>query len=134
MMLSSHDQFRTASKRLRSLVAAGTDAADLARMFRPFAEVLHHHHHGEELMVFPAVLRATGVAPERLVADHVELMRAIDDVAKSFAAPTTAERMAAAVTTFDEVLCAHLDREEELVVPVLLAMTPAEVHRLFHGV
>jgi iron-sulfur cluster repair protein YtfE (RIC family) len=133
MLLFIHDHFRATSERLRSLVAGGADATTLAREFRPLAEVLHHHHHAEELMLFPAILRATGVAPERLVEDHVELMGAIDDVNASFTRTSTRERIEAALARFDDVLRAHLDREEELVVPVLLAMTPAEANRLIHG-
>jgi hemerythrin-like domain-containing protein len=133
MLLYIHDQFRAASERLRSLVAAGAEAATLARHFRPLAEVLHHHHHAEEVMLFPAVLRSTGVAPQRLVEDHVELTRAIEALEASLTNTTPRGAIESAVATFDDVLVAHLEREEQLVVPVLLAMTPAEAHQMMRG-
>jgi hemerythrin-like domain-containing protein len=133
MLLFIHDQFRAASERLRALVANGVEAATLARHFRPLAEVLHHHHHAEEAMLFPAVLAVTGDAPVRLVEDHVELTRAIDELEASLAGTSTPERIAAAVATFDDVLVTHLEREEALVLPVLLAMTPAEAQQMLHG-
>lgn len=133
MLLYIHDHFRTASARLRSQAAKGAGVSVLARDFAPLAEVLHHHHHAEEMMLFPAIARATGVAPARLVEDHAELMRAIDEVTASFTDSGARTRIEAAAATFDEILRAHLDREEELVVPVLLAMTPGEAHQLIHG-
>ncbi len=133
MLLYIHDHFRAAGSRLRSLVTAGADFATVAREFRPLAEVLHLHHHAEEATLFPAVLRATGVAPEQLVLDHAELTRAIAAVEASLTSTASPAAIAEAVTTFDDVLTAHLEREEQLVVPVLLAMTPAEAHHMMHG-
>ena len=84
-------------------------------------------------MLFPFVERRSGNAPERLVADHGELVRAIEGVERSLVAH--GERAAAkeAVATFASVLVAHLDREEELTVPILLGLTPEEGWALVHG-
>ncbi|MDB4937012.1 MAG: cytosine deaminase [Labilithrix sp.] len=134
-LLAIHDQFRVASQRL-SLLLAREGAADLrwvARAFMPLAQTLHHHHHAEEVMLFPLVERRTGVAPERLVSDHEALTTAIAAVEDSLSATGDEDRATAAVATFAEVLVDHLDREEALVIPVLLEMAPAEAWALIHG-
>jgi iron-sulfur cluster repair protein YtfE (RIC family) len=136
-LLMIHDQFRVASERLLLLVEreAESDFAWVARAFMPLAQTLHHHHHAEEMMLFPMVLRRTGVEPEQLVSDHEELTRAIAAVEASLSPGSDAGKAfaLAAVATFDEILTAHLDREEALVIPVLLEMAPDEAWALIHG-
>ena len=56
---------------------------------------------------------------------------AIDDVERVLRARTG--ELVAAVRRFHDILIAHLDREEELVVPVFLALTPREAWNLIHG-
>jgi 8-oxo-dGTP pyrophosphatase MutT (NUDIX family)/hemerythrin superfamily protein len=134
-LLAIHDQFRVASERLSFSLAreAGADLAWVARAFRPLAQTLHHHHHAEEAMLFPLVQSRTGVAPAQLVTDHEALTRAIAEVEESLSAGADKERATAAVATFAEVLVEHLDREEALVIPVLLEMTPSEAWALIDG-
>ncbi len=132
-LLAIHDQFRVASERLLLLLEREEDLGWIARAFSPLAQTLHHHHHAEEVMLFPVVHRLTGTAPERLVGDHETLMSAITAVEESLRAGADKEGARAAVTHFDEVLFAHLDREESLVIPILLGMTPNEAWALIHG-
>lgn len=134
-LLMIHDQFRLASERLLSLVEreAEADLARAARAFMPLAQALHHHHHAEEAMLFPMVLRRTGVAPAQLVDDHGELTTAIAAVEESLSTREREPGPKAAVARFHEVLIAHLDREEALVIPVLLEMTASEAWALIHG-
>jgi hemerythrin-like domain-containing protein len=87
---------------------------------------LHHHHHAEEALLFPMVLRQTGVAPEELVTDHEELTAAIAEVQASFVTGRNRERAMRAVASFDEMLVAHLAREESLVVPSCSSFPPSE--------
>ena len=98
MLLSIHDQFRAASRRIE------TDP----RIFVPLAEVLHHHHHAEEVMLFPALDTAS-----KLEADHEELTAAIAAAEQDPTRETLAR--------FSAVLEAHLDREELQVIPFLLS-------------
>jgi 8-oxo-dGTP pyrophosphatase MutT (NUDIX family) len=134
-LLSIHDQFRAASRRLSVLVdqVAVEDRSRLLRAFMPLAQTLHHHHHAEEAMLFPLVLARTGIAPEELVDDHVELTTAIAAVEHALSTADGHALAKAAVATFDEVLVSHLDREESLVIPVLLGMTPHEAWAFLHG-
>lgn len=133
-LLMLHEQFRLGSGRLGQLVEQSTaeNLGRVARAFIPLAETLHHHHHAEEVMLFPLIRRRTGTPPERLVSDHEELTSAIALVEESLAG-SDKERAKAAAVTFDDVLVAHLDREESLVVPVLLEMTPDEAWALIEG-
>jgi 8-oxo-dGTP pyrophosphatase MutT (NUDIX family) len=119
MLLLIHDQFRMTSERIR-LVHAREPEVDLGwirRLFEPLAEILHHHHHAEEIVLFPLITERTGTSPTRLVDDHETLKTAIDAV---FAAFRTGD-VARALADFDDVLVDHLDREEGIAMPVLLA-------------
>jgi iron-sulfur cluster repair protein YtfE (RIC family) len=132
MLLSIHDQFRAASTHLVRLVAEDQSPAVFRRVFSRLAHVLHAHHHAEEAMVFPLIRRRTGVAPEQLQADHDELTAAIEAVETSLGAQDSA-RVGEAIKRFDEILVAHLDREEELVIPVFLQLQPHELWRQLHS-
>ncbi len=122
MLLGIHDQFRRAAEYLLTL----EHGEQIARAFAPLGRALHHHHHAEELMLFPFVEQSTGIAPRRLVSDHEELTAAITAVEASY----TKE----AVARFERVLREHLDREELLVVPVLLAVPPGDAWATLEGV
>lgn len=113
LLLSVHDHFRAASARLQTI-----DPSLARRLFAPLAEMLHHHHHAEEVSLFPLVERRSGTAPVALVGEHEALTAAIAAVEEDATRATLAH--------FHDVLVTHLDREEALVVPILLGMTPAE--------
>ncbi len=130
MLLAIHDQFRAVSTRLVALCDGAAEASLLARMFAPLAQTLHHHHHAEEAMVFPLIHRRTGTAPEQLVTDHDEMTAAITRVE---AALRGADNLRSALTSFHAILIAHLDREEALVIPIFLEMTPYEAWSQIHG-
>jgi iron-sulfur cluster repair protein YtfE (RIC family) len=131
MLLAIHDQFRAVSNQLVALADAHADAAAIATLFVPLAQVLHHHHHAEEAMVFPVMLRQTGTAPDHLQADHDEMTAAIGEVVHVLR--TRTGELADAVRRFHDILIAHLDREEKLVVPMFLALSPREAWDLIHG-
>ncbi len=134
-LLHIHHQFRVAAERLRFLAnrEAAPDLSWLLRAFGPLAETLHHHHHAEEAMLFPLVERQTGVLPEKLIDDHGDLTAAIEEVGTSLGEGRDVERALTAISRFDHVLTTHLDREERLVVPVLLALSPREAWALLGG-
>jgi hemerythrin-like domain-containing protein len=98
----------------------------IERAFAPLAQALHHHHRAEEAVLFPLVERRTEVAPSRLLADHEALMRAIGVVEVCLLAKADRAGAKAAMASFREVLAGHLEREESLVIPVLLTMTASE--------
>ncbi|MGO9833321.1 MAG: hemerythrin domain-containing protein [Polyangiaceae bacterium] len=133
-LLAIHDQFRAASRRLAFLIdrAPLENIRGLRRAFEPLATTLHHHHHAEEVMLFPMVLERTGSAPEQLVSDHQVLKSAIAAVEAALSEGDKTKAKAT-IASFDEILVAHLGREEALVIPVLLEMTASEGWALLHG-
>jgi hypothetical protein len=135
-LLIIHHQFRVASERLLLFLEREGDALPnlgfVGRAFAPLATTLHHHHHAEEQMLFPMIAKRTGTPPSRLESDHQELTRSIEAVEKALVGSDNEIAMAAA-RAFDVILREHLDREEELVVPVLLEMKPDEAWALIHG-
>jgi len=129
-LLAIHDRFRAASRQLLALSAKvdPSGLGRLARAFAPFAETLHHHHHAEEAMLFPAL-----GSPQRLVDDHETLTRAIAALEQSLVAGGDVARAQEAASELDHVLVTHLDREEEVTVPQLLALSPEEAWARIHG-
>lgn len=126
LLLAIHGQFRADAARL--LVV---EPRLVPRVFLRLAETLHHHHHAEEAMLFPFVLRQTGVAPEDLVADHQVLTAAIAEVAACL--DGAIDPLRAALSRFHGILVEHLDREEALVLPVLRELPAHEVWAQIHG-
>ncbi len=129
MLLGIHDQFRKAS----AYLVEQRELHAIAHVFLPLARTLHHHHHAEEAMLFPLVEKRTGVAPERLQSDHEELTDAIDAVEAGVMARLGTEAIVPLIQRFHTVLVEHLDREEDLVVPVLLELTPQQAWGLLEG-
>ena len=132
-LLAIHGQFRAASERVALLVARESDLGWVGRAFSQLSQTLHHHHHAEEALLFPFMERRTGTAPERLVDDHRELTRAIEAVEVALTTHADRARAIDAVSVFAEVLATHLDREESLVIPVLLELSPADGWAMVHG-
>lgn len=110
MLLSIHDSFRAATKRLSELSGPAR-----RHLFHRLATTLHHHHHAEEVMLFPQVARRTGVQPEELIDDHEELMRAIDRAASALSEDADTD-----LGEVTQILLTHLEREEALVIPIML--------------
>ncbi|MFF3517309.1 hemerythrin domain-containing protein [Streptomyces sp. NPDC002573] len=91
-----------------------------------YCQVVHAHHSIEDFRIFPAVLRtAPELAPivERLTSDHAELGRLLDVLVaavETLAGPQpswTASQDSIGVLA--ERLAAHLDLEEEHILPAL---------------
>lgn len=132
-LLMIHAQFRAASERLLLLLSKEPEPRRLGRVFQPLAQTLHHHHHAEEAMLFPMIERMTGVAPLELENDHRTLTDAIDDVSRHLADESSAADAQRVAAHFNTVLIEHLDREESLVVPVLLQLSPREAWAVLEG-
>lgn len=84
-------------------------------------------------MLFPMIERMTGVAPLELENDHRTLTDAIDDVSRHLADESSAADAQRVAAHFNTVLIEHLDREESLVVPVLLQLSPREAWAVLEG-
>jgi len=89
---------------------------------------LHLHHHGEDIGLYPMVLRndpATRELVDAMDGDHQRIDGAMDELgraARAFAADPDAEpaaQLLPALTGLEDVLLPHLEREELVMMPVV---------------
>lgn len=118
MLLEAHDGFRRAADAL----VAGS-GPERRHLFRRLVSVLRHHHHAEEVGLFPLVQRQTGIALDQLVDDH----HALDAAIAAAAGQLTHGDPTDALVRLRDALVDHLDREEALVIPVLLRLAPSRL-------
>ncbi|MFI7422894.1 hemerythrin domain-containing protein [Nonomuraea sp. NPDC049684] len=118
-LVKLHDGFRRELARLR----AGGEGVDLRTHCLAFCDALHAHHEGEDAVLFPHLAAGrpelAGVLA-RLGAEHrvvARLLARVRDLAGTDAsAADELDRLAAELE-------AHLDYEEEQLVPLLNGMT-----------
>jgi hypothetical protein len=89
---------------------------------------LHLHHHGEDIGLYPVVLRndpATRELVDDMDGDHQRIDAAMDELehaARAFAADPAAdpaEQLLPALSGLEDVLLPHLEREELVMMPVV---------------
>jgi hemerythrin-like domain-containing protein len=135
VLIAIHGAMRADSRRLVPAVVGLDDgdtdrASSLGRAFAAITELVHDHHWTEDDVIYPFLLEAV---PEfehqalQLEDDHVDLDAAMARVGARFrllaqgVSPsmwsTTRERLLEDATTFHDVLAAHLEREEAVVIP-----------------
>jgi len=86
---------------------------------------MRSHEHYEEAKLFPYLSRRCGQSFDAAEAGHQALHDAHDDVIAAFEDEIRIEAVAA-LEKHDRVLREHLDLEETLVIPLLLAMPREE--------
>jgi iron-sulfur cluster repair protein YtfE (RIC family) len=93
-----------------------------------YCQLVHSHHGNEDVSLFPALRRANPAltpAVNRLVADHRRVSDLLDQVEslanllKTDDGTDTRARLAAALKELGTHLLAHLDFEEETIIPTL---------------
>lgn len=141
LLLGGHAQFRRIGQVLIDRAEAGGDSAGILWIFRRWKAAMHSHERYEEHKLYPYLERRWGLDLSALRGEHSEL-REVEGAVRSHDADDgpASESLLAALIAHHEVLLPHLDREEELVLPALLALTPEEfdryarspIHRLLH--
>ncbi|MER6578702.1 hemerythrin domain-containing protein [Nonomuraea sp. NPDC001023] len=118
-LVKLHDGFRRELARLR----AGGDGFDLRTHCLAFCDALHAHHEGEDAVLFPHLAAERPELADvlaRLGAEHRVVARLVARVRDLAGAGASAgdelDRLAAELE-------AHLDYEEEQLVPLLNGMT-----------
>jgi iron-sulfur cluster repair protein YtfE (RIC family) len=98
-------------------------------------QVLHHHHEGEDLLLWPKLRER---APDQqaildeMEAGHIQLGAALDQLTASLAAFTATASasegagLAASLASVRPELTAHLDQEEQLILPLVSAFLSAQ--------
>lgn len=135
LLLGSHENFRRVSKYLLQEAKAGRPHAPLESLFRRWISAMRGHEAYEEHKLYPFLARRWDVSFKDAEAGHVELHERYDAVLEAFArARATSDEVSdderagvvRALEAHDRVLHAHLELEEDLVVPLLLELSPEE--------
>ena len=103
--------------------------AGLAEHVLWLMHTLHVHHHGEDIGLYPMVLRndpGTRELVEDMDGDHQRIdpaLEALEEAARAFGAeaPGSPAGLLAALTALEDVLLPHLAREELVMMPVVSA-------------
>ncbi|MFK8002914.1 MAG: hemerythrin domain-containing protein [Polyangiales bacterium] len=135
LLLGSHENFRRVSAYLLQEAQAGRPQAPLESLFRRWISAMRGHEAYEEHKLYPFLERRWDVSFKGAEAGHVELHKCYDAVIEAFArvraagdAAKKGERamVIQALEAHDRVLREHLELEENLVVPLLLELSPEE--------
>lgn len=122
LLLGSHRSFRRVSQWLIERAESGETGA-LRWPFDRWKGAMHGHEHYEESKLYPFLARRFGVDLGAMQAGHAALQDAEDQV---FTAFDTGVGAVEALRRHHDVLLAHLELEEDCVIPCLLALTAAE--------
>jgi hypothetical protein len=132
LLLGSHQNFRRINRYLIEEAGKAGSLKGLHRTYTSWISAMRSHERYEERKLYPYLARRWGVSFETAIAGHHALHDADLAVHDAFAAAgrnAAAEAHAdvvAALTRHEAVLLDHLDHEEDAVIPLLLALEPAE--------
>ncbi len=136
LLVRSHESFRYVSRWLLARAEAGEPTGPIERTFRDWKSAMRGHEAYEEHKLYPYLEARWGLSCAPLQAGHhalsaaeAQVLAACEpDAAAPEAQPAASVNPAlvAALRHHDAVLHAHLDAEEAVVIPALLALSPAE--------
>ena len=144
LLLGSHSNFRRVSRHLVDS-ASREEFVGLHSLFDRWIAAMRSHEAYEERKLYPYLEYRWGVSLDEARAGHEELHARADDVVEAFrslARPagvvesdeaTTENPVLAALEAHDRTLDAHLNIEEEAVIPLLLALSPEEFDRYYRS-
>lgn len=97
-------------------------------------EVHIHEHHTNEDEIFNPVIRTRVIYPEKLEADHVELVAAMDAIAahvRALQPGATLEGLHPLWMRYESIMLPHLHEEEQIGLPLARAyFTPQEIDKV----
>ena len=128
LLLGSHRNFRAVNDALRLHVMRGADLELTRRRWAQFIGAMRSHEAYEERKLYPYLARRWGVSFAEAEAGHEALHVADDAVRAAFHAQDRSAVIRALVE-HGEVLAAHLELEEDAVIPLLLQLEPEEFER-----
>jgi len=126
LLLNSHESFRRTSRTLLRRAEGGSDAGAIGWVFRAWKAGMRSHEGYEEYKLYPYLERRWGLSMAPAEAGHRQLAELDSAVRAAITAGDATPALADALRAHDAVLVAHLALEEELVIPALLALEPAE--------
>ena len=132
LLLGSHENFRRISRHLIERAEAGDDLYYVGALYRRWIAAMRSHEHYEEEKLYPFLAQRWGVSFSDAQAGHEALHQR--DRAVQWAlvgADKDAAPLVAALQAHDKTLVAHLEVEEDLVIPALLQLDHAEFRSTF---
>ena len=147
LLLGSHANFRRVSRYLIEK-ASMEEFVGLHSLFDRWIAAMRSHEAYEERKLYPYLEYRWGVSLDEARAGHDELHACGDEVVEAFrslarpadtADPADAPDVSSdnqvlrALEAHDRALDAHLNLEEEAVVPLLLALSPEEFDRYYRS-
>jgi len=138
LLLGSHDNFRILAKQVAVLAEEEPRRAE--RLFRRWMYAMRSHEAYEERKLYPFLSRRWDVSMSPLAEGHEALAVRKADVFDAFGGVLDregggAERRALrrTLTAFKDTLEAHLELEEDTVIPLLLELSPSEFADYYHS-
>lgn len=131
LLLGSHINFRRISRYIIDHVSAST-VSELRRLYRRWMMAMRGHEAYEERKLYPFLERRWGLSFADALEGHEELHRREERVFAGFDGclrdPSAANlaQLRVILTAYDKTLHEHLELEEDLVIPALLALSRAE--------
>jgi len=144
LLLGSHSNFRRVSRYLVDK-ASSEEFVGLHSLFDRWIAAMRSHEAYEESKLYPYLEHRWGVSLTEARAGHDELHTRADEVVEAFRSlarpadpaaspePSSVNLVLGALEAHDRTLDAHLNLEEEAVVPMLLALSPEEFDRYYRS-
>lgn len=132
LLLGSHANFRRISRTLVDAAERGDELQLIASLYLRWIAAMRSHEGYEEHKLYPYLGRRFGLDLSPAEAGHAQLHDRHDEVVAAMVAlaearASTADRaLAGALSAHDEILTTHLELEEDMVIPCLLALEPEE--------
>ena len=132
LLLGAHDGFRQISRTLCTKADDGGDIDRIGWVFGYWKSAMSGHEHYEEGKLYPFLEARWGISCDSLRAGH-DGLAVLDTRVRSAVESDDRAGLREALRDHDRALNTHLDEEELLVIPALLALEPAEFDRYYDG-
>lgn len=139
LLLGSHDNFRRVSRHLVEDAAAGGPVRPIGTLYMRWRAAMRSHEAYEEGKLYPFLRHRWCAATERAERGHQALHDADERVREVLSALVFSGEHRAnaalhqALLRHDQILQEHLELEENLVIPLLLALSPHEFDDYYHS-
>lgn len=127
LLLRSHQSFLATSRALLDAARTGDDSGRVGLYFGMWISAMRSHEAYEERKLYPYLAHFHGLETAPLCEGHQALHRAESEVRRALGGETD---LHAALLEHDRILRAHLEMEENAVVPLLLEMPGDEFSRV----
>lgn len=132
LLLGSHRSFRQFSRMLIDRTESGGEPKAIGYAFSYWKSSMGNHEHYEEHKLYPYLEARWGISCDDLREGH-HALAAVEEAVHAAVTEDSRDGLLTALREHDTVLSAHLDREEEVVIPALLALTPEEFDTYYHS-